>query len=429
VSRIRAAAAHPLTLWIAFVLVHLAIGAIALSKMPAGVGDVVTTYPVWLEDGLQYGQWVGIQLPWVYPILALPPMLLADAFGPAWIAPMWLSLVLVADAAAFAVLTGFARERRTAVAAWWWLVFLLALGPIALTRIDSFATPAALAGVLLLGRAPRVAGAVLAIGAWIKVWPAALIAAAVVALRRRLDVLLGAVALSAVVVAVGLALGAGANLFSFVTTQSNRGLEIEAPLATPFMWAAAARGPISVYYDLQILAFQVRGPGVSEVAESATPLLALTVGAVLLLSVVAARRGASAASLLPPLVLGFTTALLVANKVGSPQYVGWLAVPVVLGLALRAVAGGRRFSGPAILTLVIAGLTQAIYPFWFNLLIDPQFGMVAVLTVRNILLIALFVWSIVLLIDRIRHPWSEGEPDDWLPDAWLFPRSRPVPER
>jgi hypothetical protein len=433
VSRVRAVLAHPLALWIAFVLVHLAIGAIALSKVPAGVGDVVTTYPVWIENGLQYGQWVGIQLPWVYPILALPPMLLADAFGPDWIAPMWLSLVLVADAAAFAVLTGFARERRTAVAAWWWLAFLLALGPIALTRIDSFATPAALAGVLLLARAPRVAGAVLAVGAWIKVWPAALIAAAVVALRRRLDVLLGAVVLSAVVVAIGLALGAGSNLFSFITAQSGRGLQIEAPLATPFLWAAAAHGPISVYYDTVILTYQVRGPGVDETAGVATPLLVLAVGAVLLLGVVAARRGASAAALLPPMALGFTTALFVANKVGSPQYVGWLAVPVVLGLALRAAVGGRRFTGPAILTLVVAGLTQVIYPFWYDLLLELHPGMLVVLTVRNLLLIALFAWSIVLLVDRVRRPWSEEDAEDWLPDAWPFRRRGsapdPIPER
>jgi hypothetical protein len=424
VSRVRAVLAHPLTLWIAFVLVHLALGGIALSRVPAGVGDVVTTYPVWIEDGLQSGQWVGIQLPWVYPILALPPMLLADVFGPAWIAPMWLSLVLVADAAAFAVLTGFARERRTALAAWWWLAFLLALGPIALTRIDSFATPAALAGVLLLARAPRVAGALLAVGAWIKVWPAALLAAAVVALRRRLDVLLGAVVLSAAVVAVGLALGAGANLFSFISAQSGRGLQIEAPLATPFLWGAAAHGPFAVYYDTEILTYQVRGPGVLQVADLGTPLLVVAVGAVLVLGVIAARRGASAAALLPPLVLGFTAALFVANKVGSPQYAGWLAVPIVLGLALRATAGGRRFAGPAILTLVVAGLTQIIYPFLYDLLLELQPGMLIVLTVRNLLLIVLFAWAIVLLVDRVRRPWSEEDDgaEAWLPNAWPFRR-------
>lgn len=424
---VRAVLARPFVLWAAFVLVHLIVGAIALN-VRSGIGDVETTYPVWIDDGVRTGQWVGIQLPWVYPLLALPPMLIADALGPTWIAPMWLSLVMLADAAAFAVLTGFARERRTALAAWWWLGFVLVLGPIALTRIDSFATPAALAGVLLLGSRPRVAGVLLAIGAWIKVWPAALVAAAIVAVRRRLDVLLGAAVLSAIVVAAGLIIGAGANLFSFVTAQSGRGLQIESPLATPWMWAAAAdRHAVSVYYDRVILTFQVRGTGVLSTAALATPLLVLTVGAVLVLGVIAARRGASAAVLLPPMALGFTTALIVANKVGSPQYIGWLAVPVVLGLVLRATANGRSFAGPAVLTLVIAGLTQLIYPFGYDLLLGLQPAMLLVLTVRNALLIALFVWAIVLLVDRVRRPSSAGDDDgEWLPAAWPFRRSDPT---
>ncbi|MFW8745948.1 hypothetical protein, partial [Mesorhizobium japonicum] len=114
-------------------------------------------------------------------------------------------------------------------------------------------------------------------------------AAAIVAVRRRLDVLLGAAVLSAIVVAIGLLIGAGANLFSFVTAQSGRGLQIESPLATPWMWAAAADPrAVSVYYDRVILTFQVRGAGVLSTAALATPLLVLTVGAVLVLGVIAA---------------------------------------------------------------------------------------------------------------------------------------------
>ena len=56
------------------------------------------------------------------------------------------------------------------------------LGPIAVARIDSFTIPIAVIGMLLLATAPKVAGMLLTIAAWIKVWPAALIAAAVVAL-------------------------------------------------------------------------------------------------------------------------------------------------------------------------------------------------------------------------------------------------------
>lgn len=418
---------HPLPLWTAFVAVHLVVGAVALGfPNGAGIGDVRSVYPFWIEQGLQHGVWVGIQTPWVYPILALPPMIVTQLPGADSVAATWLGVVFVVDAVAFAVVTGFGRDRRTALAAWWWLALLLLLGPIALTRIDSFATPAALVGVLLLARAPRAAGVLLAVGAWIKVWPAALVAAAVIALRRRLDVLLGAVVLTAVVVAGVLLLGGGANLFSFVTAQSGRGLQIEAGLATPWLWFAAAHpgGPVSVYYDTTILTYQVRGAGVAATADLATPLLVLTVAAVLVLGILAARRGASAPDLLPAMALGFTTALIVANKVGSPQYVGWLAVPIVLGLAVRATARGMPFVGPAVLTLVIAALTQLIYPFFYDdvLRLDP--AMLAVLTARNVLLLALFVWALVLLVRVLRRPDRSDEDGDWLPDVWPFGTSR-----
>jgi len=407
---------HPLPLWIAFVLVHLAIGAIAFSFADGtGIGDVQYAYPAWVREGFETGRWVGIQLPWVYPILALPPMIASNALGPALVAPLWLSLVFVIDAAAFAFVVRWGDDRRGALAAWWWLAFLLLLGPIALTRIDSFATPVALVGVLLLARAPRAAGVLLAIGAWIKVWPAALVAAAVVAVRRRLDVLLGAVVASIVVVAVVLLLGGAANVLSFVTEQSGRGLQIESGLATPWMWEAALHpgGPVSVYYDTGILTFQVKGPGVDATAALATPLLVLTVGAVLVLGIVAARRGSDAAEILPAMALGFTTALIVANKVGSPQYVGWLAVAVVLGLAVRATGRGVSFAGPALLALVTAGLTQLIYPTFYRRLLAVDPTMVFVLTLRNLLLLGLFVGAIVLLVRRIVRP--VGEDGEWLP--------------
>jgi len=413
--------AHPIPLWIAFVLVHLAVGAVALNfPGGAGIGDVVTIYPFWLQEGFEVHRWVGIQTGWVYPILALPPMIAADVFGSDRIASTWLSLVFVVDAVAFAFVTGlFARgggRRGAPAAAWWWLAFLLLLGPIALTRIDSFATPVALVGALLLVRAPRAAGVLLAVGAWIKVWPAAIVAAAIVAVRGRLRVLLGAVVLSLVVVAGVLLLGGAANVFSFITAQSGRGLQIESGLATPWLWVAALHpgGAVSVYYDTAILTYQVRGPGVASTAALATPLLVLTVGAVLVLGIAAARRGAGAAGVLPAMALGFTTTLIVANKVGSPQYVGWIAVPVVLGLAVRAAGRGQRFTVPVVLSLTIAALTQLVYPLHYDEILSLQPPMLAVLAVRNLLLLVLFAWAVGMLVRMVRRPLPD-EDGRWLP--------------
>ncbi len=410
---------HPLTLWIAFVLVHLVVGLIALSS-PAGTGDVTFVYPFWVEWGLRTGQWVGIQTAWVYPILALPPMIAAHAFGASVMAPVWLCLVMVADAVAFAFLTGFGRDRRMAVLAWWWLGFLLLLGPIALTRIDSFTAPFVIPGVLLLARSPRVAAALLTIAAWIKVWPAAIVLAAVVAMRRRLAVLGYAVLVSALIAIVVVAIGGGANLFSFVTAQSGRGLQVESVLATSWLWRALLHpGDTKVYYDTTILTYQVHGPGVATAAEVANPVLAIVVLAVLVLSVLAARRGVPAPELLPVMALGFTVALIVADKVGSPQYAGWLAAPVLLGMATRLTGRGIRFVVPAVAGLVIAGLTQLVYPTFYDQLLALDPSMLVVLTVRNLLYIALLAWAFARLALLLRRPPLRDE-GDWLPGAWPF---------
>ena len=421
-TAVRRLGRHPLTLWIAFVLVHLVVGLIALK---VGVGDVTYVYPFWVEWGLHTGQWVGIQTAWVYPILALPPMVASQALGSALIAPVWLGMVMVADAIGFAFLIGFGRDRRMVALGWWWLAFLLLLGPIALTRIDSFTVPFAIPGVLLLARSPRVAAALLTIAAWIKVWPAAIVVAAVVAMRRRIAVLASAVIVSVLIAVVVIALGGAANLFSFVTAQSGRGLQVESVLATSWLWRALIHpGDTDIYYDTTILTYQIHGPGVSGAAEVANPVLGLVVLAVLVLGIVAARRGVAAPELLPVMSLGFVSALIVANKVGSPQYVAWLAVPILLGMATRLVGRGIPFVVPAVAGLVIAGLTQLIYPYFYDQLLGLYTPLLLVLTLRNLLYVALLVWAIVRLVQLLRRPPVERDEGEWLPAAWPFSRSR-----
>src|SRR5690606_23273435 len=134
----------------------------------------------------------------------------------------------MANAIAFAVLLHRGRPTRaTAAAAWWWIAFLMAVGPVVLGRIDTFATAVATVGVLVIVGRPVLGTVLLTVGAWIKVWPAALVAAAVIALRSRLTVLAAAAATTAVVLAVGFLLGGGVSLLSFTTQQTGRGLEIE----------------------------------------------------------------------------------------------------------------------------------------------------------------------------------------------------------
>jgi hypothetical protein len=399
--RIRSFLGTRAALWTGFALVHVALVLLNLSGPGYPLGDVTAVYRVWADNAAHGWLRMGIDAPWVYPILAFAPMTAALAFGSAWYAQTWLAIVTVLNAIAFGVLIGrasLARPRR--IAAWWWLGFLALLGPIAFGRIDAITVPFAITGLLWAAGRPRVAAVLLTIGAWIKVWPAALVVALVIAARRRLEVLTVAVSLSVGILGVSLLAGAGANAIGFVAEQAGRGLQIEAPLAVAWLWQIVAGSKsVEIVYSRQILTFQIEGPGADVAAALTTPLMALGVLVVVLVGVRAARRGAAFGRLLPPLALSLVVVLMLANKVGSPQFATWLAAPVIVGLVFRPA----RFAVPAFVVAAIALLTHIIYPYWYGwlLIADPAF--VFLLTAKSLLLVVLLAWG-------IRSIWRLGSP-------------------
>jgi hypothetical protein len=395
---------HPIVLWGGFVVVHFILGMLGLYGPGLPLGDVTLVYKFWVQHGLDAGIWAGLDTVWVYPIVALVPMLVAFVFGPDLYASTWLSFVMLIDAAAFAVLIGFGRDRRLAIAGWWWLGFLLLLGPVALGRVDSITVPIAIIGMLVLATAPRLAAVLLTIATWIKVWPAALIAAAVVTLRTRWSIGLTAAVTSVGITLVAVLLGAGTNVFSFIGQQAGRGLQVESPIGTFWMWDAFVSHSTRsiVYYDQAILTYQVVGPGAVTAAAIVTPLLAVVTAVLLVLGAVGMRRGAQAEQLLPPLALAITTALILFNKVGSPQFVAWLAVPVIYGLTLSLAGRGRSFRVPVVLALVIAAMTQFLYPYLYGDLLGLKLVMLLVLTGRNLLYVALLAWAVVAVVEVVR---------------------------
>ncbi|WP_082590133.1 glycosyltransferase 87 family protein [Agromyces sp. Soil535] len=398
-SRLRRFLGGRAALWLAFAAVHALLVVLNLTAQGGPLYDVTEVYRGWTElaaDGIVR---MGIDAPWVYPILAFAPMTVSLAFGPDWYGETWLALVTLLDAVAFSILIGTRRMSHTRrIAAWWWLGFLAMLGPIALGRIDAITVPLAITGLLWAAGRPRVAAALLTIGAWVKVWPAALLGALLVASRRRWDVATVAVSLSVGILGVSLLAGSGLNAVGFIAEQAGRGLQVEAPLAVAWLWQiVGGAADVEVVYDRDINTFQISGPGADAAAGTTMPLMAVGVLVVLLLGIRATRRGAALGQLLAPLALSFVVVLMLANKVGSPQFATWLAAPVVLGLALRP----RRFLVPAALAAAIALLTQVIYPHWYGWLLAAHPGFVLVLTAKVALLVALLVWA-------IREVWRAG---------------------
>lgn len=413
-------ASSQLALWGAFILVHLGLGLLNLYGPNLPLGDVTQVYKFWMDTAIHGGVWVGIDTVWVYPVLALVPMIVSTLLGTDNIGSTWLTMVMLLNAVAFGFLTGWGRPRGSLAPAWWWVAFLALLGPIAMGRIDSITVPIALVGVLMLASRPAAAAVLLAVATWIKVWPAALIAAALIALRDRVKVLAAAAIVSVAVIAGALLMGAGSTVLSFITQQTGRGLQVESPISTIWMWMAAA-GYARVDYDRVILTYQVYGPGAEIAAALMTPLLAIVVLGIAALGIVATRRGVSTPDLFPPLALALTVALIAFNKVGSPQFVGWLAVPIIAGLVTSAAGHGHRFRTPATITLVIAALTQLIYPYLYNYVLWVNPLMLVVLSARNVLYFALLAWAISAILHSLRTvDVATSVDEEWLPSVWPF---------
>ncbi|WP_292789210.1 MULTISPECIES: hypothetical protein [unclassified Microbacterium] len=400
-------------LWIAFLLVHVLTAWLGWVYPSQPMGDVVLVYEPWATAAWSGGEIVGVTESWVYPQLALLPMMLAAVLAAPFLPLLgvsgayligWALLVTVLDAVAFAVLVGRGHVRARRTAAWFWCAALLLLGPIALYRIDAVTVPIAVVAGLWLVTRPTIAAALLAIGVWIKIWPGALLLAAVAAGRARLRMLLAAAGVTAGVVVVLLMLGADTEILGFLTAQTGRGLQIEAVAATPFLWMAVT-GAARIEYSYDILTFQIVAPGAEVVATVLTPLLVLAAAVVTVVGGVKAARGASFARLFPPLALLLVTVLIGLNKVGSPQFQTWLLAPVILWLVLDR----RRARTAAALVLALCLLTCLVYPLSYDGLLRAEAAPVLLLTMRNVLLVVLAAVSAVALarVPVVRRPRNQ----------------------
>lgn len=395
-------------LWVGFVLVH---GWIILQAWVFGgqiLGDV-NLYEWWVRTGMSDGWWPVFDYGWVYPIGALGPMavpaLLTDSTnGYYWV---WMILVTAANAVAVALL-GRARPHGRA-AVWFWLAFLLSLGPIWIGRLDGLLAPIILVSLLVAMRRPALAMALATVGAWIKIAPGAvalaLAATASDAKGLLRNVVLPGIAVCAVVVGIAVAGGAQNNVLDVFGEQGDRQLQVEAVAATPFTVARLWDPSIQVEYDDVIYTYEVLGSAADATAQALD--VALPVAAVLLALLVwwAARRRPDLVG--DVLLLGAAAellALIVFNKVGSPQFIAWIGPPLAAAIALGSRSQGTRRTWfvPALGTLLVARLTMEIYPIRYGEFLGGWPLATSIGAVRNALLVALLVGAVVRLVQVIR---------------------------
>lgn len=387
----------------ATIAVHFLLTFLGKTTEHDSIGDVINVYQPWVDALKPGGKWLGVALPWVYPFIAWAPILLAKAL-PFEYLDSWLLIATLLNLVAVGQLVAWGRRPRAFKAAWFYVLFLALLGPVAITRLDGISVSLAILGIsALIATTGHLASSAVArraaliwftVAAWLKVWPVALL----LALAQRGEVLkrqlfiVGATCL--VVLGVGVLLGGNQNLFSFVTMQADRGLQVESPIA--FVWVALAFlhvGGAMVYFDQPLMTYQVSGDATAVVAGLMTAAQIVAISITAWLMVKALRAGGRSYSIITLTALTATLDLIVFNKVGSPQYQLWLTAPVILGLAI----GLKNWRVPTFGVLGLALLTQLVYPLFYSdmLLLEPL--PVALLGLRNLGLIALLVWANIQL--------------------------------
>lgn len=365
--------------------------------LPGGLDvttDVSVIYQGWFET-LRTGSFPTDDVTWQYPpaaaLVILSPGLLTG-LGVLGYAPAFFVLACAADAAVLAMLLHASRGRPAhapspsspspgagvgrRAGVWLWIAGVPLLGPTAYARYDLMVTAVAVAALLAGARRPRVAGALAALGAMVKVWPALLLLGAErgETVRRMVT--------AAVVVAGALTVAFTASMpgaLDFLTAQGGRGTEVESVgalalhVARHFGW----EGEVLLHYG----SMEFVGPHVRLVSDAAVVLTVVGFGWLLLWRLRARvwTPGTQADAAFAA-VLVFTT----TSRVLSPQYLIWLVGLAAVCLTLRA----SRQALPACLVLAATGLTLLEFPIWFAHVVASDGLGILVLGARNGLLVA-----------------------------------------
>ncbi|MGV9285967.1 glycosyltransferase 87 family protein [Streptomyces sp. NPDC003719] len=363
----------PLTAWgVTRLVLLLFVLRVLVLPGPDVTSDVSVIYRDWY-DVLRTGTFPLDDVTWQYPPAAAFAIL-SPGLLPFWdYATAFFALACAADLTVLALLLRAGRGRgRSRAGARVWVAGVPLLGPTVYARYDVMVTAVAVGALLAAGRHPRAAGALAALGALLKVWPALVLTG----MRGR-----GTWA-AAALTGAGLAALFAVTMpgaFAFLTFQRERGTEVESlgslvlHVARHFGWD----GRVLLNYG----SVEFLGPHVGTVSTVSLALTATAFGWLLLWRLAASRFAAhTAADAALTAVLLFT----VTSRVISPQYLVWL-------VGLAGVCGcfrASRMRVPTALVLAASAVTVLEFPVWFAHVVASDPLGIALLSVRNGLLVA-----------------------------------------
>jgi len=396
----RALTSRP-ALLLAFVGVHLALVWLGLHGVGQPMGDIPNAYWPWVDFMLKTHHYLGLDQSWVYPYPNLLFVLAPAGFPGMDYQTAWLTMATCIDVLSLATLlywnpqargvAGVAVNRRL-YAGWLWALGLFLLGPVGISRLDTISVAiAVLAVTAWLNLKPNIAAVWLAVATWIKVWPFAILGALIFTAKSKSKVALWGIGAGLALLVLGLLIGDFRSVLGFVFEQSDRGVQIESPWAAWWLWlgVAGVQGT-GLYYDMGLQTFQVQGDGTVLISALLGPVMYGAVAITFALSWFAQRLANTQEQLNQVFAWTSLTAvldLIAFNKVGSPQYYGWLLIPAIIFSLVRP----QLWRTVLVWILGLLALTGYIYPVIYDAILSANPLATAVLSGRNLVLLGLLV--------------------------------------
>ena len=359
------------------------------------LGDVRYTYDAWVSNMAQGTYLLGLTDPWVYPFVAQLPLWIAHWISPADYMTGWLLLTVNLNMILIAYLLGWGKRMDRIKGAWFFIACVFLCGPVSIGRLEVFSLALTVfAAIAFLEKRESTSMQLFNVATWIKVSPmAALFSGFVVSENRKKFVLHLSIG-TVVILGIGLLLGGNENIFSFVGMQSGRGIQVESSIG--IFWLIQVLFGVAgskIYYDNQILTFQISGFGVTEVASIMTLVQFGALAITIFLGFRAMKAGVDRNTAFAWLFLTSTLDLLVFNKVGSPQYELWVIGAAIFGILAKT----EKWRLVTWLTLLTSALSWLIFPIFYGDLLDGKPLGVSLLILRNVGVITILVYANIRL--------------------------------
>ena len=132
--------------------------------------DLNNVYAPWVSQMAESHRVLGVDSNWIYPFPDVVPLVIAALLVPSNYQLGWVTMVGVLNLVALAAILGWrSKPKPEAIGAgWFWVVAVLVLGPVSISRLDSVSVALAVLAVAFLVREKTgTASALMAIGTWV----------------------------------------------------------------------------------------------------------------------------------------------------------------------------------------------------------------------------------------------------------------------